>query len=130
MGTNNLCFVFGSGASARVVTPELTGTLLPGITRDSLLHLAADLGYAVEERRISVDEWREGCAAGEITEVFGCGTAAVVTPVGTVRSAEGDFTVGDGGTGPVSTRLRDALVGLQTGAAADPYGWLHPIVKP
>ncbi|MGI8881239.1 MAG: branched-chain amino acid aminotransferase [Jatrophihabitans sp.] len=130
MGTNNVCFVFGTGSSARVVTPALSGTLLPGITRDSLLNLAADLGYAVEEGKVSVDEWREGCASGQITEVFGCGTAAVVTPVGTVRSADGEWSVGNGDIGPVAASLRDALVGVQTGAAADKYGWIHPIVKP
>jgi branched-chain amino acid aminotransferase len=80
MGGMNLFFVFGSGGSARLVTPELSGSLLPGITRDSLLTLAADAGYAVEERKIDLEEWRKGVATGEITEVFACGTAAVITP--------------------------------------------------
>ncbi len=84
----NLFFVFGSGPDARLVTPSLSGSLLPGITRDSLLALAADAGFAVEERKISTDEWREKAASGEITEVFACGTAAVITPVGRVKSAE------------------------------------------
>lgn len=130
MGTNNLYFVFGSGPSARVVTPALTGTLLPGITRDSLLTLAADLGYAVEERLVTVDEWRDGSASGELTEVFGCGTAAVVTPVAEVRSATGSWTVGDGTAGPVSQRLHDALVGIQTGVEPDRHNWIHTLVKP
>ncbi len=81
MGGMNLFFVFGSGGSARLVTPELSGSLLPGITRDSLLQLATDAGFAVEERKIDVDEWQKKAAAGEITEVFACGTAAVITPV-------------------------------------------------
>ena len=81
MGGMNLFFVFGSGGSARLVTPELSGSLLPGITRDSLLQLATDAGFAVEERKIDVDEWRKKVATGEITEVFACGTAAVITPV-------------------------------------------------
>ena len=81
MGGMNLFFVFGSGGSARLVTPELSGSLLPGITRDSLLQLATDAGFAVEERKIDVEEWRKGVATGEITEVFACGTAAVITPV-------------------------------------------------
>lgn len=132
MGTNNLYFVFGSGASARVVTPPLTGTLLPGVTRDSLLTIAADLGYAVEERPVSVEEWRDGCASGELSEVFGCGTAAVVTPVGTVRSAAGEWTVGaaGSGSGPVAQRLHDALVGIQTGLEPDKHDWIHTLVKP
>ncbi len=95
----NLFFVFGSAGSARLVTPELTGTLLPGITRDSLLQLATDAGFAVEERKIDVDEWQKKAAAGEITEVFACGTAAVITPVSLVRYADGEFTIADGEPG-------------------------------
>ena len=106
----NLYFVYGSGSSARVVTPELTGSLLAGVTRDSLLTLAAELGLTAEEGKISVDEWREGCASGAITEVFACGTAAVITPVGSVDSAEGSFVVGDGNPGPVSMQLRERLL--------------------
>ena len=85
MGGMNLFFVFGSGGSARLVTPELTGSLLPGITRDSLLQLATDAGFAIEERKIDIDEWQKKAAAGEITEVFACGTAAVITPVSHVK---------------------------------------------
>jgi branched-chain amino acid aminotransferase len=129
MGTNNLYFVFGSGRSARLVTPALTGTLLAGVTRDSLLTLGADLGYAVEEGKISVEEWRAGCESGELTEVFGCGTAAVVTPVGRVRSAAGDWTLGDGTAGPVATALHDALLGIQTGVDPDRHNWIYPLVK-
>ncbi|HEY3587770.1 MAG TPA: branched-chain amino acid aminotransferase [Myxococcaceae bacterium] len=125
MGGMNLCFVFGSGPSARLMTPALTGTLLPGVTRDSLLRLARDLGHEVEEGRISTDEWRSGCADGTLTEVFACGTAAVITPVGAVKSAGGSWTIGDGGPGPLSMRLRRALVDIQRGAAPDPHGWRH-----
>ena len=130
MGGMNLFFVYGTGPSARVVTPRLTGTLLPGVTRDSLLTLAADLGYRPEEGQISTDEWHSGNASGEISEVFACGTAAVITPVGTVKSAAGDWTVGDGSPGPVAARLREALVGLQTGKVSDTHGWMHTLVKP
>jgi branched-chain amino acid aminotransferase len=132
MGGMNLAFIFGSGDDARLVTPELTGTLLPGITRDSLLKLAADLGYGVEERRVSVSEWRSGCADGSITEAFACGTAAVITPIAAVKSAHGGWTVGDGQAGPISMRLRQALVDIQRGSAPDPRGWLHhiPTEKP
>ncbi|WP_067717622.1 branched-chain amino acid aminotransferase [Nocardia yamanashiensis] len=128
MGTNNLFFVFGSGSDARLVTPELSGSLLPGITRDSLITLAADAGYAVEERKISVDEWRKGVESGEITEVFGCGTAAVVIPVGSVRSAEGEFTIGNNGEpGEVTMALRDTLTGIQRGTFADTHGWMRTL---
>jgi branched-chain amino acid aminotransferase len=127
MGGMNLMFVYGSGDSARLVTPELTGTLLPGVTRDSLLTLARHLGIPADEGRISVEQWQAGNASGEISEVFACGTAAVVTPVGTVKSAEGEWVVGDGQPGPVTMRLREALLDIQTGRADDPFGWVHRI---
>jgi branched-chain amino acid aminotransferase len=128
MGGMNLYFVYGSGPGARIVTPSLTGTLLPGITRDSLLTLANELGYTAEEGKISTDEWQEGNSSGAITEVFACGTAAVVTPVGSVKSATGSWTVGDGEPGPVATQLRARLLGIQTGQLADTHGWMHPLV--
>jgi branched-chain amino acid aminotransferase len=124
MGGMNLFFVFGSGGSARLVTPELSGSLLPGITRDSLLQLAVDAGFAVEERKIDVEEWRKGVAAGEITEVFACGTAAVITPVSLVKYGEGEFTVADGEPGEVTMALRDTLTGIQRGTFADTHGWM------
>ncbi|HXI95094.1 MAG TPA: hypothetical protein VNG04_03125, partial [Candidatus Acidoferrum sp.] len=94
-----------------------------------LLMLARDLGYEAEEGRISTDEWREGCADGSLTEVFACGTAAVITPVGAVKSAHGSWTVGDGGPGDISMRLRQALVEIQRGAAPDTHHWLHPVAS-
>lgn len=121
----NLCFVFGRGDGARVVTPALTGTLLPGVTRDSLLVLARDLGYESEEGKVSVDQWRSGCEDGSLTEVFACGTAAVITPVGAVKSAHGSWKVGDGEPGEVSMRLRRALVDVQRGVTPDPHEWLY-----
>ena len=127
MGGMNLFFVLGSGDDAEMVTPELTGTLLPGITRDSLLTLAGDLGYRVTERRFSVDEWRQGAADGTVTETFACGTAAVITPVGEVKARTGDFVVGDGTPGPISMRLREALLDIQHGRVADTHGWLHRV---
>lgn len=128
MGGMNLCFVYGSGESARLVTPGLTGSLLPGVTRDSLLTVAKDLGLGAEEGRISVEDWRSGNESGEITEVFACGTAAVITPVGTVKSAAHSWTVGDGTPGPVTMRLRQALLDVQTGRTEDAHGWLHSLV--
>jgi branched-chain amino acid aminotransferase len=124
MGGMNLFFVFGSGENARVVTPELSGSLLPGITRDSLLTLATDLGYPVEERRISTEEWEKSAASGELTEVFACGTAAVITPVGSVKHTEGAFSMGGGEPGPVTLKLRAALTAIQRGSIADPHGWM------
>jgi branched-chain amino acid aminotransferase len=132
MGGMNMFFVHGQGSRARITTPPLTGTLLPGITRDALLTLAPDLGIPAAQEPISVAEWRDGCRDGEITEVFACGTAAVVTPVGTIRSSSGGWTVGPGGAaatgpGPVTRRLRTTLMGIQFGQLPDPYGWIHKI---
>lgn len=123
MGGMNLYFVYGN----RIVTPELTGSLLPGITRDSLLTIAADLGYEVAEERISVEDWRNGEADGTLTEVFACGTAAVITPVGSVKSTRASWQVADGAPGPVTMRLRAALLDIQTGRAPDPHTWMHPL---
>ena len=128
MGGMNLYFVYGSGADARILTPTLTGSLLPGVTRDSLISLAGDLGYRAEEGRISVEDWRAGNASGELTEVFACGTAAVITPVGQVRGTNHSWTVGSGESGPVTLRLRQALLDLQTGRAPDPHGWMRELV--
>ncbi|MFJ2606820.1 branched-chain amino acid aminotransferase [Streptomyces sp. NPDC091279] len=121
MGGMNLYFVHGD----RIVTPILSGSLLPGITRHSLLGVAADLGYEASEARVSVHDWRQDCLEGRVTEVFACGTAAVITPVGQVRSARGDWQVGDGQPGPVTLRLRDALLDIQTGRAPDRHGWMR-----
>ncbi|WBB80955.1 branched-chain amino acid aminotransferase [Micromonospora sp. WMMD882] len=127
LGGMNLFFVRGDGVDAEVLTPELTGTLLPGVTRDTLLTLASRLGYRAGTTRLTVEDWRRECAAGVITEVFACGTAAVVTPVGSVRDGDTGWTVGDGQPGPVTRRLRQALVDLHHGTAPDPDGWLHPV---
>jgi branched-chain amino acid aminotransferase len=124
MGGMNLFFVYGKGKDARVVTPGLTGTLLPGITRDSVLQVAKDLGYKAETVRISVDQWRAGVESGEITEAFACGTAAVITPVGAVKSAVGEWTHGDGTLGEVTMQLRNALTSIQNGSAPDTHNWM------
>ena len=129
MGGMNLYFVMGSGDGARLVTPSLTGTLLPGITRDSLLTIAADLGIRADEERINVDDWRDGCTSGEITEVFACGTAAVITPVGQAKSRNGSWQVGSGEPGQVTMQLRQALLDIQTGQAHDKHAWLHTLVS-
>jgi branched-chain amino acid aminotransferase len=121
MGGMNLYFVYED----RIVTPELSGSLLPGITRASLLEIAAELGYTVSEGRISVDDWKQGNADGSLTEVFACGTAAVITPIGSVKSTRAGWTVADGQPGEVTMKLRKALLDIQTGCAADTHGWMH-----
>lgn len=128
MGAMNVFFVERSPAGAvTLVTPPLTGTLLPGVVRDSLLTMAAELDCGAEERPVTVEAWEEGCRSGRIVETFACGTAAIVTPVGAVRHDGGGWTVGDGGAGPVTLRVRRALLELQTGRAPDPRGWMHPV---
>ncbi|MFD9222200.1 branched-chain amino acid aminotransferase [Streptomyces sp. NPDC060064] len=123
LGGMNLYFVYGN----RIVTPELTGSLLAGITRDSLLQLAKDLGYESEEGRISIDQWMTGTENGTLTEVFACGTAAVITPVGLVKSASGEWKQSGGQPGEVTLRLRKALLDIQTGKAEDVHGWTHQV---
>jgi branched-chain amino acid aminotransferase len=124
LGGMNLYFVHADGS---IVTPELTGTILEGVTRSSILDLGAELGHKVEERRVSIDEWREGVASGEITEVFACGTAAVITPLGRLAWDGGDLVIGES-AGPVTMSLRQTLLDLQYGRAEDTRGWLHRIV--
>jgi len=123
MGGMNLYFVKGSGKNATIVTPKLTGTLLPGITRDSILSVAADLGYKVEEVMLSIDDWRDGVASGEISEIFACGTAAVVSPIGSAKSAHGTWTTGDGNPGPITAQIRETLLGIQHGTIEDKHSW-------
>ena len=127
MGGMNLFFVYQEQGKTVLVTPELTGTLLPGITRLSLLQLGQDLGYDVVERKLSVQEWRDDVAAGRMTEVFACGTAAVITPVGHVKAKGFEFTINNGENGPITMALRSALLGIQHGTAPDTHGWMHTV---
>jgi branched-chain amino acid aminotransferase len=120
LGGMNLYFVFADG---RLVTPEL-GTILEGVTRSSILTLAKEQGLDVEERRISIDEWRDGVASGAISEVFACGTAAVITPVGRLVWDGGELVTPQA-TGEVSMKLRNTLVDVQYGRAEDTHGWLR-----
>lgn len=124
LGGMNIFFVFDDGS---MVTPPLGGTILPGITRSSLLTLARDKGIAVREERYSIQQWKADAASGRLREAFACGTAAVVTPIGTVRSPEGEFTIGNGGSGANTEALKASLVGIQRGSAADPHGWIHKV---
>jgi branched-chain amino acid aminotransferase len=125
LGGMNIFFVLDDGS---LVTPPLTGTILPGITRDSILKLAQREGRTVEERKVSFDEWRAGAASGRIRESFACGTAAVITPIGTVRFPDGEFLVADGGPGKVTEALRQQLSDIQRGRAEDPFGWVHRVI--
>ena len=122
LGGMNVFFVFDDGS---IATPPLGGTILPGITRDSILTLARDQGIMVREEPYAIDQWRADAQSGRLTEAFACGTAAVVTPIGSVASPEGSFTIGGGGPGQLTQKLRASLVDIQRGLAPDPHGWLE-----
>ena len=110
-----------------IVTPMLTGSILPGITRMSVIELAKHWGLHVEERRITIDEILKGLEDGSVTEIFGAGTAAVISPVGILAHKGKDFQVGNGETGLVAMRFYEHLTGIQYGRESDPFGWLELI---
>ncbi|GAA3285716.1 branched-chain amino acid aminotransferase [Nesterenkonia halobia] len=120
LGGMNVFLVTSDG---RLITPQLTGTILEGVTRDSVIQLAQDRGLAVEERRVTLDEWARGIEDGTIVEAFACGTAAVITPIGEL--VDGETTIASPGTGEVTASIREELLGIQTGAVADRHGWMH-----
>ena len=122
LGGMNVFLVYKDG---RIVTPELSGSILEGVTRSSILQLARDRGLRVEERKVSLDEWRNGVASGAIAEAFACGTAAVVTPIGELKG-EG-FSIGDinAPAGEVTMAIRKELTDIQYGRSPDRHGWLH-----
>ena len=124
LGGMNLFFLFDDGS---LLTPPTDGTILEGITRDSVLTLARAQGLAVREERYAMDQWRADAESGRLVEVFACGTAAVITAVGTVKSTQGAFTIGAGGAGQMTQQIRTKLVDIQRGAAADTHGWVHRI---
>jgi branched-chain amino acid aminotransferase len=124
LGGMNLYFVHDDGT---IVTPATSGTILEGITRSSIIELCGKLGHRVEERPFTIDEWRAGVHSGRITEVFACGTAAVVTPVGELKWRGGSVGGGED-TGPVTAQVRTALVDIQYGRAEDTFGWMHRVV--
>ncbi len=111
-----------------IVTPRLSGTILPGITRDSLLTLFRDEGREVEEKDIAIDELIADVRTGEITEIFACGTAAIITAVGQLKSDDFDVTVGTGEPGPVTVAALTRLTDIQYGRAEDPHGWIRKVV--
>jgi branched-chain amino acid aminotransferase len=124
LGGMNIFFVFDDGA---IATPPLGGTILAGITRDSILQLARNMGIEAREAPYSIEQWRADAESGRLREAFACGTAAVVTPIGAVKSAEGGFTIGGQSIGPLTQRLSAALVAIQRGTAPDPHGWVEEI---
>jgi len=124
LGGMNVFFVFDDGT---IQTPPLSGTILAGITRDSLITLARDLGIVVREAPYAIEQWQADAKSGRLRESFACGTAAVVAPIGQVKGRKHSFTIGDGGAGPMTERLKAALTDIQFGRAADPYGWVEKI---
>lgn len=122
LGGMNLYFVHADG---EIVTPA-TGTILEGITRDSIIELAGKLGHTVTERKVAIDEWKSGVASGEITEVFACGTAAVVTPVGELVWDSGSVATDQSGS--VWSQIRRELVDIQFGRAEDSFGWMRQLI--
>lgn len=132
MGGMNLAFLYPDNeaeAGVKLVTPALSGSLLPGITRDSLLTVARDMGMDVEERRVSTADWENDATSGKMSETFACGTAAVITPVGEVDSRDGSFKINGGETGEWTMKLRERLTGIQRGDVPDEHGWLQTLVE-
>ena len=123
VGSMNMMFAYGT----RIVTPRLNGSILPGITRDSVLKLARKLGYEAEESRLNVHDIFADAKSGKLTEAFGTGTAAVISPVGVLAMDDERITLGDGGIGPVAQKLYDTLTGIQYGRIEDTFGWITKI---
>lgn len=123
LGGMNLFFVYADG---HVATPALDGTILHGITRDSVIQLLKDRSVSVEERKVSLAEVQAGLASGDIVEVFACGTAAVITPIGEFKSRLGNYSVGTE-PGALTVSLRQELTGIQYGTVADRHGWMHKL---
>ena len=124
LGGMNIFFVFADGSLA---TPPLGGTILAGITRDSIITLARDMGLTVREEPYAIEQWRADAESGRLTEAFACGTAAVVTAIGSVTGADGGFRIGGQSVGPVTGRIRERLVEIQRGTAADPHDWIEEV---
>ncbi|MFN5280328.1 branched-chain amino acid aminotransferase [Bradyrhizobium sp.] len=123
LGGMNIFFAFDDGS---LLTPPL-GTILPGITRDSIIALAKDSGTRVREEPYTIQQWRADAASGKLKEAFACGTAAVISPIGKVCSASGDFQISGGVAGPVAMGLRKKLVDIQYGRTNDPHNWIRNV---
>lgn len=115
--------------AGEIVTPKLTGSILPGITRKSCIEVLKDEGYPVSERLISVDELGEALDSGKLEEAWGCGTAAVVSPIGELCYKDKKFIINNGKIGPVTQHLYDTLTGIQWGKTEDKFGWTYPVKK-
>jgi len=124
LGGMNIFFVFDDGS---LITPPL-GTILPGITRDSIIAMAKAAGMPVREELYTFEQWRADAASGRLKEAFACGTAAVISPIGKVCSASGDFTINGGVAGKVAMGLRKQLVDIQYGHAADTHNWIRKVI--
>jgi branched-chain amino acid aminotransferase len=111
-----------------LITPELTGSILEGVTRDSILTLAPEFGLTPVERRIAIDELLDDVSSGKVTELFACGTAAVITPIGTLKNNTGSYQIGSGESGETTLALRLRLLDIQYGRAEDTHGWLRRIL--
>jgi len=120
VGTMNIFVKFDD----ELVTPPLSSSILSGITRDSVLTLTRDMGFNVNERQVSIDEVIEGIKSGKVVEMFGCGTAAIIAPVGALWFEENNYNVSDGKTGKLTQHLFDEITGIQSGERPDPYGWI------
>jgi branched-chain amino acid aminotransferase len=120
----NVFFVFEDGS---MTTPPLSGTILPGITRDAIITLARKEGRTVREERYGIEQWRADAASGKLREAFACGTAAVISAIGKIKSTSGDIVIGDGAGGPITAALRAKLVGIQRGEIADTEGWVRKV---
>ena len=126
LGGMNIFFVFEDGS---IQTPPLAGTILHGITRDSIIALARDEGRVVREEPYAIEQWEADARSGRLTEAFACGTAAVVAAIGRVRGKGIDFSIGGQSIGPATQRLRERLVSIQRGTAPDPFGWVEKVVE-
>jgi branched-chain amino acid aminotransferase len=120
VGAMNICFVH---EGRKIITPPLTGSILPGVTRKSVIELGYDLGYEVSEELVDVHQMLEDVQSGKVTEVFGCGTAAVIAPVGKFGFQEREYIINDYQSGPVARHLYDELTGIQFGRLPDRFGW-------
>jgi branched-chain amino acid aminotransferase len=123
VGSMNIFFVINN----ELITPELSGSILPGITRDSVLALAGQWGMTVREQKIAIDDVLEAHRAGTLTEVFGSGTAAVISPVGELKYEDNILAIGDGSVGPMAQKFFDAMTDIQYGRAEDVLGWIEPV---
>jgi branched-chain amino acid aminotransferase len=123
VGSMNIFFVIDN----EIITPELNGSILPGITRDSVIKLSKHWNMKIAESKISIDEVFKAYEAGKLNEVFGSGTAAVISPVGELKYKDRKITIGDGKVGPIAHKFFTTLTDIQYGKAEDPLRWIEPV---